>query len=249
LPRKGFGRCTQPLATGQGPGGRGGVTFARQASGWGIWGLSVANGKLSRAHVGLALASALVVLLASGVAISRISEQNGERPVATGPSSTTSSLPGLGNQGPATGSGPAGAAGIGGAAEQGAQATGEAPSESAAAGTRAANRTARTVTGNAGGGNASAAGPAPPVTGGSASGSTASDGSAASGGASPGGGQGSPPAPSQNPPEPLASASVSAGQGAEGAVVGLGLGNGTLADPDVTVGKNRSEERRVGKRV
>jgi hypothetical protein len=198
----------------------------------------VANGKLSRAHVGLALASALVVLLASGVAISRISDQTGESPGATGPSSTSSSMPGLGNQGSATGSGPAGGAAVGSAAGPVAQATGGAASEVAAATTGAVSRTARTVPGAAGRDNASAGGSSPPAAAGSDSGSTASGGAADSGGGSGGGGQGSPPAPNRTPAEPLASASVSAGQGAGGAVVGLGLGNDTLADPDVTVGTN-----------
>jgi hypothetical protein len=195
----------------------------------------VANGKVSRAHVWLALASALVVLLASGVAISRISEQDDESPVATGPSSTSSSLPGLGQPGPAVGSGPASAAGVGGVAEQATPVPGEAASGESPV-THGVTRTARNATGSASGSGASNA-----TTGGATpSGSGSPEGAGAAGGGSSGGGQGSPPAPSQNPPgkTPLAAASVSLGQGAEGAVVGLGLGNDSLADADVTVGTN-----------
>jgi hypothetical protein len=203
----------------------------------------VANGKLSRAQVGLALASALVVLLASGVAISRIAEPNDESPVATGPSSTSNSVPGLGQAGPATGSGPATVGTGGGVAEPAAQAAAEAASEPSSV-TGGGDRRARKVgsrtaaTGGSGSGSSSTTG----ATGGS--GGTSGDGSTASGGGSPGGAapgggqESSPPAPSQSPPEPLASASVSVGQGAEGAVVGLGLGNEHLADPDVTIGSN-----------
>jgi hypothetical protein len=204
----------------------------------------VANGKLSRAQVGLALASALVVLLASGVAISRISERDNESPVATGPSSTSSSLPGLGQPGPAVGSGPAGTAGVGGVAEQAAPVPGQAASGESPV-THGVTRTARNATGNAG---ASGAGASDATTGGAtASGSASPNGSGApaggsqgdgsQGGGSQGGGQGSPPAPSQQPPEALAAASVSAGEGAQGAVVGVGLNGGP--DLDLTVGTNR----------
>jgi len=189
--------------------------------------------------VWLALASALVVLLASGVAISRMSERNAESPVATGPSSTSSSLPGLGQPGPAVGSGPATAAGVGGMAEQAAQAAGGAASDASAV-TGHVDRTTRKATGNAGGAGTAAAAGSPATGGRSPAGSTSPEGSSTSGGGPSGGGQGSPPAPSQNPPEkpPLASAAVSVGHGAEGAVVGLALGNERPADPDVTIGTN-----------
>jgi hypothetical protein len=202
----------------------------------------VANGKLSRAQVGLALASALVVVLASGVAISRMSEPNDESPVATGPSSTSSSVPGLGQAGPATGSGPATVGAAGGAAEQAAQAAGGAASKPST-GTGGVDRTARKASSRTAGSGGSTAGSSSATDGTGGSGATSGDGSSAAGGGTQGGGtsgggQGAPPAPSQTPPEPLASASVSVGQGAEGAVVGLGLGNEHLADPDVTVGSN-----------
>ncbi|HEV7864220.1 MAG TPA: hypothetical protein VGR20_16040, partial [Acidimicrobiia bacterium] len=55
-----------------------------------------------------------------------------------------------------------------------------------------------------------------------------------------GGGQASPPAPSQQPPEQqaLVTASVSVGEGANGGVLGLGA-DGTGPDIDVTVGSNQ----------
>lgn len=188
----------------------------------------------------LALASAFVVLLASGVAISRISERDNESPVATGPSSTSSSLPGLGQPGPAVGSGPAGTAGTQGVAEQAAPMPSEAASGESPV-THGVTRTARKATGDAG---PAGSGASNATTGGAAaSGAGSPDGSGAASGGSPsggsqGGGQGSPPAPSQSPPEPLAAASVSVGQGAQGAVVGLGLGNDRPADADVTIGTN-----------
>jgi hypothetical protein len=193
----------------------------------------VANGKLSRAQVGLALASALVVLLASGVAISRIAERDGESPVATGPSSTSSSLPGLGQPGPAVGSGPATAAGTGAPAEQAAPASGEAASGVSPV-THGVTRTARNATGNAG--PSASASSAASTGSGSPGGSDASAGASPPNGGSPGGGQESPPAPSQQPPEALAAASVSAGEGAQGAVVGAGLNGGP--ELDLTVGSN-----------
>ena len=195
----------------------------------------MANGKLNRAQVGLALASALIVLLASGVAISRMSEQDGESPVATGPSSTSSSVPGLGQQGSASGSGTTGEAGTGGAAEQAAPASGEAASAESPV-THGVTRTARNATGSAGASASSAPASGAPTGSGSAAGS-GSSGSGPPSGASQGGGQESPPAPSQQPPEPLANASVSAGEGAQGAVVGAGLDGGP--DVDLTVGSNR----------
>lgn len=200
---------------------------------------SVANGKLSRAQVGLALASAFVVLLASGVAISRMSEPDGESPVATGPTSTTSSLPGLGQPGSAGGSAPGSPAGPVGTAEQAAPASDKAASDKAASAgspiTHGVTRTTRRTTGEASASSAPAAGPStggssgPPVDSGAPGGSP--------NGAPQGGGQESPPAPSQQPPEALAAASVSAGEGAQGAVVGLGFNGGP--DVDLTVGTNQ----------
>jgi len=58
-------------------------------------------------------------------------------------------------------------------------------------------------------------------------------------GGSQGGGQASPPAPSRQPPEEmsLVGASVSAGQGDVGGVVGVGV-DSTSPQADVTVGTN-----------
>jgi hypothetical protein len=196
----------------------------------------VANGTLNRAQVGLALTSALIVLLASSVAISRISEEDGESPVATGPSSTSSTLPGLGQPGPATSSGPASGADTGGIAEQPAAASGKAGSEESAV-VHGVSRSGRKATGGAStsDSSAAAAGASPGAGPGSAPGSDAP------GGGSQGGGQDSPPAPSQIPPDetPLATAHVSAGEGAQGAVVGIDLGNDKPAEADVTVGTNQ----------
>jgi hypothetical protein len=192
----------------------------------------VANGKLSRAQVWLALASAVVVLLGSGVAISRISEGDNGSPVAA--SSTSSSLPGLGQPGPAAGSGPSGTVGTGGVAEQAAPAAGEAASDESAL-VHGVTRSARKAAGNPGpstSGSSAAAG-------GGAAGPGAPAAPVPSDGGSQDGGEG-PPAPSQAPPDttPLATAAVSAGEGAQGAVVGIGLGNDKPAEADVTVGTN-----------
>jgi hypothetical protein len=218
------------------PGGR--CYVHPSSSGLGDLGsFSVANGKLSRAHVGLALASALVVLLASGVAISRISEGDNGSPVATGPSSTSSSLPGLGQPGPATSSGPASGPGTGGVAEQPAPMAGEADSEASAV-VEGVTRTGRKATGKPSASTSDASAAAAGAPGGPGSGAPARSGAA--GGGAQGGGQESPPAPSQVPPDemPLATAAVSAGEGAQGAVVGIGLGNEKPAEADVTVGTN-----------
>jgi hypothetical protein len=196
----------------------------------------VANGKLNRAHMGLALASAFVVLLSSGIAISRISDGD-ESPVATGPSSTSSTLPGLGQPGPATSSGPATGADTGGVAEQPAAVSGEDGSEESAV-VHGAKRSGRKAAGGAStsGSSAAAAGPAT----GSGSGSAAGPGASGEG-AAPGGGGDEPPAPNQLPPDktPLATAHVSAGEGAQGAVVGIDLANDEPAEADVTIGTNQ----------
>ena len=198
----------------------------------------MANGKLNRAQAGLALAAAFVVLLGSGVAISRISGGGDESPVATGPSSTSSSLPGLGQPGPATSSGPASGADTGGVAEQPAAGSGGAGSEESAV-VHGVTRTGRKAAGGASTSGSSAAATGAPA--GSDSGSTAGPGPPGGGGTAPGGGGQEPPAPSQVPPgeTPLATAHVSAGEGAQGAVVGLDLGNDEPAEADVTIGTNQ----------
>lgn len=193
----------------------------------------MANGKLNRAQVGLALASAFVVLLSSGVAISRISDGDDESPVATGPSSTSSTLPGTGQPGPATSSGPASGADAGGVAEA---ASAEAASGASAAvgGVKRSGRKAK---------SAASSTPSPPAAVGAspAPGPGTAGGSVTPGGGSQDGGQETPPAPSQIPPDetPLATAHVSAGEGAQGAVVGVDLGNGQPAEADVTVGTDQ----------
>ena len=201
----------------------------------------MANGKLNRAQVGLALASAFVVLLSSGVAISRFFDGDDESPVATGPSSTSSTLPGLGQPGPATSSGPASGADTGGVAEQPAAASGEAGSEESAV-VHGVTRSGRKAAGGAStSGSSAAAAAATGASTGSGSGSTAGPG-ASGGGAAPGGGGQDPPAPSQIPPPdeaPLATAHVSAGEGAQGAVVGIDLANDEPAEADLTVGTNQ----------
>jgi hypothetical protein len=198
----------------------------------------VANGKLNRAQVGLALASAFVVLLSSGIAISRISGENDESPVATGLSSTSSTLPGLGQPGPATSSGPASGADTGGVAEQPAAASGEAGSEESAVvhGVKRSGRKAAGGASSTSGSSAAAAGAAT----GSGSGSAAGPGASGEG-AAPGGGGEEPPAPNQLPPDktPLATAHLSAGEGAQGAVVGIDLANDEPAEADVTIGTNQ----------
>jgi hypothetical protein len=197
----------------------------------------VANGKLNRAHLGLALASAFVVLLSSGVAISRISDGDDESPVATGPSSTSSTLPGLGQPGPATSSGPASGADTGGVAEQPAAASGEAGSEESAV-VHGVKRSGRKAAGGASTSGSSAAAAGGPTR--SGSGSAAGPGTSG-GGSAPGGGGEEPPAPNQLPPDktPLATAHVSAGEGAQGAVVGIDLANDKPAEADVTIGTNQ----------
>ncbi|HKY76192.1 MAG TPA: hypothetical protein VJS45_08640 [Acidimicrobiia bacterium] len=202
----------------------------------------MANGKLSRAHVGLALTSALIVLLAGGVAISRISDGDGESPVATGGSSTSSSVPGLGQPGPATSSGSAIGADTGGVAEQPAAASGEADSGESAV-VHGVNRSGRKATGGAPTSDSSAAAAGAPTGSDSGSGSAAGPGASGDGVTEGGGGGGGqePPAPNQLPPDktPLATAHVSAGEGEQGAVVGVDLANDELAEADVTVGTNQ----------
>jgi hypothetical protein len=185
------------------------------------------------------LAAALLVLLSTGVAISRMSDGEEDGPVATGPSSTSSTLPGLGQPGPATSGGPATGADSGGVAEQAAAASGGVGSGESAV-VHGVGRSDRKASGEASTSDSSAAAAGPSA--GSGSGSAA--GGAASGGeAAPpsGGGQEPPPSPSQVPPEdtPLAAAHVSAGEGAQGAVVGADLGDGQPAELDVTIGTNQ----------
>lgn len=199
----------------------------------------MANGKLNRAHLGLALASAFVVLLASSVAITRIWDREEESPVAIGPSSTSTTLPGLGQPGPATSSGPASGADTGGVAEQPAASSREAGSEESAV-VQGVNRSGRKAKGGASISDSSAAAAGPSA--GSGSESAAGAGAPAGGEAEPSGPGPEPPSPSQMPPPdqtPLVTAHVSAGEGAQGAVVGFDLGDGQPAEVDVTIGTNQ----------
>lgn len=218
----------------------------------------MADRKLSRAQAGLALASALVVLLASGVAITRLSDRDDDTTAATGPDVTTPTTdaptgPGPSLTGPATDPG--------GAAGQGSVTPAPGPELAAptpAAGTRRVQRSARAGVGDSG------AMAVPVDSPGAVSGTSGSAGSDTSGpsggpgpagsgetppdgppGAPPGDGHGpppgdgseSPPAPSQEPSEPeaLLTASVSVGEGSRGGVVGVGIVD-TVPEVDVTVG-------------
>lgn len=219
----------------------------------------MADRNLSRAHVGLALASALIVLLASGVAISRLGDD--DRGVSTSASGATSSTAGLGSgavdSGPATG---AASGAAGGAAAGTEQAAGAADALATAAGptTRSDRPDRSTPQGKSASSDragSDTASDSPPRTasaesGPAGSGNTAGESAGSStGGSQPGGpgGQGGPeaqpqpqPQPSQDRPEqkPLLAASASVGQGAQGGVVGVTLDGGS-PELDVTVGTDQ----------
>ena len=214
----------------------------------------MADRNLSRAHVGLALASALVVLLASVVAISRLGDSD-DRGVSTSASGATSSTAGLGSgasdSGPATGT-TSGAAG--GAAPGAEQAAGAADALATAAGAKSPSNTldrstpqgSRSAATDRSGPDAESvsAPPPEPVAAGSGDGAGGSA-SSGTGGSQPGGqdgrgGQEAQPQPSQDRPEqkPLLTASASVGQGAQGGVVGLTLDGGS-PELDVTVGTDQ----------
>ena len=250
------GRRLQALDTPQRRGRGAGVTFAGQASGWGIWGSSLTDRKLSRAHVGLALASALVVLLASGVAISRIGDRDDDRTSAIASGSTSSTVAaesgpvGSAAAGGGTGSGAASVpAGASAGADQAAAAAGG--PGSAAHGQRPPVRNGQGAQGSS---SATTSGPSPSTANsrdaGTSAGPSGSEGSSGSGEAqgSSGGGRGSSgdqggqeprPRPSGERPEekPLLAATASVGQGAQGGVVGAAV-TGTTPKADVTVGTN-----------
>lgn len=211
----------------------------------------MADRNLSRAHVGLALASALVVLLASVVAISRLgdSDDGGVSASASGATSSTAGLgSGASDSGPATGA-PSGASG--GAAPGAEQAAGAADALATAAGAKSPSTTRdrstpqvsrSAATDRSGSDDESAsAPPGEPVAAGSGDAAGGSAGSG-TGGSQPGGqgGQETQPQPSQDRPEqkPLLTASASVGQGAQGGVVGLTLDGGS-PELDVTVGTDQ----------
>jgi hypothetical protein len=185
--------------------------------------------------LGLALTSALVVLLGSGVAISRLGSDdrsNADGETVAAPSAPTPT----GVEGEAAAaSGPANS----GAADPGATAAaGDGSSASQpATGPTGGRRTARVAApGSAGSSSAVASGS---VSSGEATEPDGTGSGSSGGSAEPGGTGGSgfvQPAP-KPAPAPLLSASVSAGEGANGAVVGIGLGNSP--DADVTVGTNQ----------
>lgn len=209
--------------------------------------------------MGLALASALVVLLASGVAISRMGDNDDEGPSvsASGPTASTFGIEsGPSGSGPSTGSG-SGGSGAGSGGSNGAdQAAGAAdalatnpgtespagakakpaPQRRAAAATGGGSRSDAETGSAAAAGSSGSAGSGEPAATGSPDGGTA-------GGSQGGGGQGgqeAKPKPSQDRPEqkPLLAASASVGQGAQGGVVGLAVDGGS-PELDVTVGTDQ----------
>ena len=228
------------------------------------------EGTLSRAQVWLAVASALIVLLASGVAVSRISGRDDGH--AASRSLTTGSVPAVGQGGSTTSSGPASAAAdavaagateaASGAASTAAAASGEAANRQAGHGTPAVKPRGGAATpsvadgpdgptGNSAGSGSdesAAAQAASSSQGASSSSRGGSDSEGAEDGGTPSGSQGgggshgggeSPPAPSGGQPEKaLVAASLSAGEGAQGGVVGVGVG-GSAPEAEVTLGSNQ----------
>lgn len=207
----------------------------------------MAGAQRTRAYVWLALASALLVLLASGVAISRLGGNDHGGRLASAPETASA---------PATGAGSGAGSALGGGAGSGPAPS--SPAESAAAAdmtnpdgsaqgaghtTTSPVRAPRTVpaatprsaaTASGGSGRTADAGY------GRAGAGSAPQGSGTAGGGPQGGAEASPPGPQQPPPEEmsLVGASVSAGQGDSGGVVGAGV-DSTSPDADVTVGTNR----------
>jgi hypothetical protein len=236
----------------------------------------LAESQRSKAFGWLAFSSALLVLLASGVAISRLGDDDANNPVASAPiPGPTTGAAGDSGAGSAE-SGDAGAGGVSGPAG----ATGASDANAATGG---GSGTVKGSGGLTGGATAAAAGrrtsdgagslQESPTSGGTGGSSTGSDtsGSGTSGSGSgdgavppaggttggdggnggqagegsgdgpPGGGQSPPPAPSDQPPEqdsPLFAASASAGEGAQGGVVGVGV-DGTELDVDLTLGRDQ----------
>ena len=187
------------------------------------------------------MASAVVVLVASGVAVSRIGVDGGRRSVSVagpgaGPTASTGAL----------------AAGAGGGPPASGAVAGSPDGQAAA---RAVSASARTAAGRPAPGSDHPAaasqghpsqGPAsqgPTGQGAGSQGAGSQDAGSGGGGGradgSPPGGQGAPGpgTPGQEPPDErhLVGASVSAGQGAAGGVVGVKVGSAT-PEADVTVG-------------
>jgi hypothetical protein len=184
------------------------------------------------AYVGLAFATALVVLTASGVAISRLDSDDRPRRSAETASPAQAPEP---SGSPAAGqetSGPPGTA----ASDNAAASSSPAPVPPPVPAQRAVRRSAA---------NPSATSAASPVAAGEGAGTASGTGdpestrtSGAGTAPDPSGSGGSQPPSNQGEPESpaLLAASVSVGQGANGAVVGAGMGNSPEAD--VTVGSN-----------
>jgi hypothetical protein len=187
------------------------------------------------AYLGLAAAAALIVLVASGVAVDRMASDDADgqdRPRLAGPT----------NQPPGSTTSPgsvAAAAVVTPPVDASADAlrsrpSAAAPASAAGGAARRIDRSARTADGTPD--RASAA--ATSTTGAAGPASGGSDGPAAPPGSGSTGSPASPEAPPtrEGAPEsaPLLAASVSAGQGDQGGVVGVGLADNP--DADVTVG-------------
>jgi hypothetical protein len=189
----------------------------------------------SRAYVWLAVTSALLVLLASGVAISRLGDDSPVRRVAAAPGTPA---PTVTEPGSALGGGSASGPAASTSAETAATANPAKPG-----GSGQGNGPTATPSGTAKTASAARSGSAP---GEDSAGSDARYGSA---GANPGpaardpgqagGGEAAPPKPTQQPPEEmsLVGASVSAGSGDMCGVIGAAL-DSTSPEADVTVGTN-----------
>lgn len=223
----------------------------------------LAEPRQSKAFGWLAFSSALLVLVASVVAISRLGDDDGDRRVASAPTTVPPRVDG--ETGTASGDGGAGASGPASDANAAAGAAGGGgtrPTAGTAGGTAAGGRAA--AGGERATGGRSGAGSAAAVDSGTGSPSAAPPRGEAradqptgqpdgAGGGTPGGGQdggqppgpgnneGPPPAPSQEPPEQdtrLVAASASAGEGAQGGVISVAA-DGTDLDVDLTLGRDQ----------
>jgi hypothetical protein len=218
----------------------------------------LAEPQRSKAYVGLAFASALIVLLASGVAVSRIGDQDDEgAPVASAPDRAPTGADAGSGDGSGSGSAGSTTPDAGGPGGAGGTAAGAADANAATeASSKGSGQSTDSKARNASGTVSTAAGQRNPGASGSGAAGTQGEGSQTNGaqappgggdagspqgaepGGSQGGGQGSPPAPSQQPPDGdsrLMAASVSVGEGAQGGVVAV-ASDGASLDAGVTVG-------------
>ena len=213
------------------------VTFTRFGPPGEYWGsIFLAEEQRRGAFVGLAIASAFVVLVASGVAVSRLGSDRSGRVPSDVASPGTDSGSGPASGATATGEGAAvGSAGTSGALS----ASAPVPPPVPASGT-ARVRTGRSTKGPAKGSPVSTGDRAAGGTGSSAAMPGASGGAASGSNATPDGSEGgeASPDPKATPPdsESLAAASASVGEGDGGAVAGVGLGQ--QPDVDLTLGSN-----------